>query len=1295
MVIFLVFVSGSICCLLRFYRLLFTYRPSGYWLACCLSILFLLMVKGPVHGQDVSVAFEEEPVSGDSPNFIDDVVLPASPVAGQLGRYGAFEISKSAGTTDVSVPVMAIAEGGISIPITLSYQSTGLKVDERPSWVGMGWTLSVGGVITRSARGLCDDMTDGFLEHMTTIPSASTIHTDLSLPNDRDAVYNRLTAVANGKYDYLPDVFSFNFVGYGGSFFFGNDGLVHCEQHNSLKITPIFGTMAAVTSEDIIIGWEVIDENGLIYTFKAYETNRIRLRDEDLPAYISAWYLSTIYNPITEATAYFSYDPTVYEYEYTDHYTASLNYEKENSSTYFTQKSSTQSPLYVNHDGVKFLSSITLNDHRIEFTTSASEESFRRLNTITWTNGAASKTFSLAYYYQQRLLLTSLTEADEENPKVHSFSYYSGTLPARKSAAQDHWGYYNGATTNASLVPDITYAGEDLGGGANRSPALDYARIGMLKTITYPTRGTTTFSYEQNTWRDKTTAEDEDIVNVIPLNRMIVQGEENSTDGEVCGDMNRMLREGGDGDISETTDYTLVFKFQLVSKGSDNGKDYPTLAITAYRDVSGTTKTISLGSFKVKEGYILDSLGPDVLEPGDNIHFTVCAYGSSYDGYPQEAWLDVTVKEVGIKSSVGVPIGRKVGGLRVSQIYTHDLETGVSTYRTFDYGYGGYLVHHLPQYFEAYSSDEKTFVKVNGWPTGGIGPSPVPVAYDTVYEWYGTSAVNIGKVQTIYRREQDDVSLLKIAESNHSYRARVKRNIYFDSENEIVRTEDFQYYRKNIGNVKIFKAMKVRFSSSIDYLADFNYANTYHYGYWDQLSSKITAEYLGDDVLSDTIQYEYGSSLHVNPTRILTNNSKAEQVDQQFVYPIDVSSCENTCYSDYYADLSSCDTTTQVHSLAASACLGKYYTCNQQYLFCKQAESEDVNENCDGAIPCRARKAKLYACHEVMKSCLNTTDGYFQCLDGLDESYAYEACQTNAFLTYRLCQSSYQDCLLDAYESAVDFSDRGEALLNLANIRTTPIEIIKSNSHQGELSSTLWKYGVWNEKPLSQEVSIGYEGGKHYPIITKDEYDQYGNPLEIFDYRTGVTKSYVWGYGSNYLIAEFSGAAYADIGYTSFEADDDEGNLGFNLEASPQAKTGEQAHYLNGQPVTKSGLDPTKRYVVSFWSKEGEPAITGVVDVYYDGETDTDGWAFYEKVISGVASFTITGDGDTIIDEVRVSPEGCLTTTFTHRPGYGVTSITDANNITAYYEYNTAGQLKVVKDNYHQIIKYLKYHYKE
>ncbi len=57
----------------------------------------------------------------------------------------------------ISVPITQLSGNEMAMPISLSYHASGNKVNQMASWVGLGWSLQAGGVITREVRDQPDD----------------------------------------------------------------------------------------------------------------------------------------------------------------------------------------------------------------------------------------------------------------------------------------------------------------------------------------------------------------------------------------------------------------------------------------------------------------------------------------------------------------------------------------------------------------------------------------------------------------------------------------------------------------------------------------------------------------------------------------------------------------------------------------------------------------------------------------------------------------------------------------------------------------------------------------------------------------------------------------------------------------------------------------------------------------------------------------------------------------------------------------------------------------------------------
>lgn len=66
-----------------------------------------------------------------------------------------------------------------------------------------------------------------------------------------------------------------------------------------------------------------------------------------------------------------------------------------------------------------------------------------------------------------------------------------------------------------------------------------------------------------------------------------------------------------------------------------------------------------------------------------------------------------------------------------------------------------------------------------------------------------------------------------------------------------------------------------------------------------------------------------------------------------------------------------------------------------------------------------------------------------------------------------------------------------------------------------------------------------------------------------------------------------------------------------------------------------------------------------------------------------------------VIDELRLYPFAAQMTTYTYEPLIGITSQCDANNKITYYEYDSFGRLKTIRDQDRNVIKTMDYQYQK
>jgi len=467
-----------------------------------------------------------------------------SPTAASLGKFGDIPVAHYTGLPQISIPLFTAKGKTLELPISLEYHASGIKLEEIGGWVGVGWALEAGGVITRTVHGIVDEQFEGYFNTGRTFYNDANWTTSppwALIQNIRD----------NKTIDPEPDQFFFNFAGQSGEMVGGpisastdTPNVYLTIPYRKWRIVPHLGA-DPFSGMPIITDWVITTENGTKYTFAAPEVHLDRTSQwlggggHDSKPYASAWYLTEIHSPGGDVI-------TLQYADYTaEHHTGMYREETNDiseanpgncsvpgyslgSSKIFDLHSQT----YVH---AKRLTSITSAADTITFTHSlrddarspfygdyiggrVPQEPKLDLITVATREGVVLRKFEFEYTYGGslggRLTLLNVYEEDAGGTRLppYSFTYDGPTLPARvtdrtdyhdpnrtASFALDHWGYYNGATSNTTPIPPGTasYSGNSYA-GADRNPNFAYTKAGVLTRITYPTGGFNDFIYEAN-----------------------------------------------------------------------------------------------------------------------------------------------------------------------------------------------------------------------------------------------------------------------------------------------------------------------------------------------------------------------------------------------------------------------------------------------------------------------------------------------------------------------------------------------------------------------------------------------------------------------------------------------------------------------------------------------------------------------------------------------------------------------------------------------------------------------------
>ena len=171
------------------------------------------------------------------------VPVPPSPNASALLEYANVPVNYYNGLPSIDVPLYDLPGRQLSVPVSLSYHASGIKVQDVASSYGLGWNLNAGGAITRVVRGLPDHWINGFGNNVTADPA---------LVGSGD-IFEAHWKMTIDLLDGQPDVFYFNFMGRTGSFVLDYNGDAVLIPYQNLKIKPAIGPRG--------IGyWEITDD---------------------------------------------------------------------------------------------------------------------------------------------------------------------------------------------------------------------------------------------------------------------------------------------------------------------------------------------------------------------------------------------------------------------------------------------------------------------------------------------------------------------------------------------------------------------------------------------------------------------------------------------------------------------------------------------------------------------------------------------------------------------------------------------------------------------------------------------------------------------------------------------------------------------------------------------------------------------------------------------------------------------------------------------------------------------------
>lgn len=510
--------------------------------------------------------FTTEKIAAQSLNQRDSEFLNiASPNVASFNKFIDSPISLYNGQPDINIPIYTLKDGVIELPIVLRYNTSGIKLSEDASWVGLGWNLNVGGQINQQAVGYLDNF-------------QNTIYTDFfhQLLNKNDAKMFSTTKTEKGfaylacnwnlYLDYIrggltggnhytiglgqlePDVFYFAYPGNSGKFVIdyqekGNYKAVLLKKEQDLRIDLV---------KD---GFNITTPEGIIHSFE------VRLSGENYRDVSSVLYT-------LRESLYPNGQKVVYDYELidTDTYIPPRQTLHYYSNRGVMDKSEADQDIYLDWGSGGsigypqkdvYIKSIKTDNYEIVFSMSEREDIDKKLDAIeikcqkesihkfefkydywraapiasssknVWAQNLEKEIPKVSNWVNKRLKLLEISEVKDNNKyNLHKFHYNDiyGIIPRKDSYGVDYWGYYNHQISNSMLIPDVghlfmydTYDNEQIFYSYSQNPSYRsnsysysadrrfspmFASLFMLKGIEYPTGGYLEYTYEPNEFKD-------------------------------------------------------------------------------------------------------------------------------------------------------------------------------------------------------------------------------------------------------------------------------------------------------------------------------------------------------------------------------------------------------------------------------------------------------------------------------------------------------------------------------------------------------------------------------------------------------------------------------------------------------------------------------------------------------------------------------------------------------------------------------------------------------------------------
>jgi len=891
----------------------------------------------------------------DNYNSILPQVPYLSPEASSLGKYGIIPVGEYSGVPSIKIPIYTLKVGKDSLPLTLDYHASGIKVNQEATWVGLGWDLDVGGCINYIVSGSYDkdystnakwDELNRFYQSQHA-PAPGVTNGDNSVWGGiEENPHGTLTMGIMGDLEYgmcEPDIYQVNLLDKHLCF------IIHPQTNQPYIIGNSKDILKIESTNSYCLNWIITTTDGTKYYFQQGAADIIRAKND----YTSTWHLSQIVYPGNNTGISVSYANTENSIIYMQPALSEREEDYSYNRTLLTYHSSSLAePKYENglkhflsyeHYSlfVKYPEQIRTPLETVNFYKSGRDDirgDSKKLDSIIvhrLSDGKVIKRISFTYAYfpwertggdymkdtfnqtedqyrYKRLKLLSIKVDDLE----YRFEYNASSLPYKTSFSRDFWDYYNGQNNSSLLCTPLTSSTTNISG--NRYADVNKVKSGMLEKIVYPTKGYSTFDFESNTFNDKNL----ECINANDANAFANSYETSYTamdcqTTQIYRTQNFSLTKETGVSISFVV-YSPTYKYhdlisasaQLIQLDGSKGKLYQIPVQLSGEDKNSYTfaETLTLPAGH----YLLIATFPKELYTSSDNYRSICQIKASYK-----------TKNDARSLYKGFSYG---GGLRVKSIKNYDsnnqlLSEKIYTYNLVNGNTSGKLLLPIPtpkqeyRYCGGYTNDGASYSnRLDEWILKSISSGVcIPaitslqsgsIGYSQVEVNDVSGALNNGSTVSYYRNEPAEHDFQYATEPHDIYlfcdggNGDIINQVVLNNKRDTVKVSNWEYQRYSL-TLQTLNARAVDMCPNVFDAPVFKGLKRFHievypfYTYWNDLSGKHTLLYTNNKS-EQTVNYQYNVNNHL-PASIESSTSLSNIKERTDIYYPDVYPNDAVC----------------------------------------------------------------------------------------------------------------------------------------------------------------------------------------------------------------------------------------------------------------------------------------------------------------------------------------------------------------------------------------------------------------